>query len=93
MAGLLQKLLSMLSGEGAKLVSNALENKYKNFTFPVLPKSVEQLKALPEASLTDPYAVAALTIAVLAVSGIDYDVYYEGAKIIGWFLRKERSAA
>ena len=37
--------------------------------------------------LANPLLIAvALTIAVLAVSGIDYDVYYEGAKIIGWFL-------
>ena len=71
MAGLLQKLLSMLPGEGAKLVSKALDNKYKSFTFPVLPKSVEQLMALPEAALTDPYAVAALTIAVLDCHGTD----------------------
>ena len=37
--------------------------------------------------LANPLLIAvALTIAVLVVSGIDYDVYYEGAKIIGWFL-------
>lgn len=32
------------------------------FTFNSIPTSVEELKALPEASMKDPYAVAALTV-------------------------------
>ena len=39
------------------------------YTFNSLPKNVDELKALPEASLTDPYAVAALTLAALARYG------------------------
>lgn len=35
------------------------------FTFPALPKSAAELKALPEAALTSPFAVAALTVAAL----------------------------
>ena len=37
----------------------------KTFTFEKLPENVDELKAMPEASLDDPYAVAALTAAVL----------------------------
>ena len=37
----------------------------RKVTFPSLPTNLEQLKALPEASLTDPYAVAALSILAL----------------------------
>lgn len=37
----------------------------KTFTFAKLPENVEELKAMPEASLSDPYATAALTAAVL----------------------------
>ena len=39
------------------------------FTFNNLPQNLNELKALPEASLTDPYAVAALTIATLTRYG------------------------
>ena len=39
------------------------------YTFNSLPQNLEQLQALPEASLTDPYAVAALTIAALTRYG------------------------
>lgn len=37
----------------------------KTFTFASLPKSVDELKALPEASLATPFAAAALTVAAL----------------------------
>lgn len=37
----------------------------RKLTFPSLPTNLEQLKALPEASLTDPYAVAALSVLAL----------------------------
>lgn len=39
------------------------------FTFNSLPQNLNELQALPEASLTDPYAVAALTIAALTRYG------------------------
>ena len=37
----------------------------KTFTFASLPKNVAELQAMPEAALTDPFATAALTAAVL----------------------------
>lgn len=41
----------------------------KTFTFNILPQNVEQLKALPEASMSDPFATAALTVAALCRYG------------------------
>lgn len=38
----------------------------KTFTFQTLPKTLDQLKALPEASLQDPFASAALCLLALA---------------------------
>jgi hypothetical protein len=40
-------------------------NKSHTFTFEKLPTTVDELKALPEAELTDCYATVALTLAVL----------------------------
>lgn len=40
-------------------------NKSKTFTFENLPTTVEELQAMPEASLQDCYATVALTLAVL----------------------------
>ena len=37
----------------------------KQFVFPCLPQNLAELQALPEASMTDPFAVAALTVAAL----------------------------
>ena len=37
----------------------------ETFVFTALPESVEQLKALPEAALTDPFQAAALTVCAL----------------------------
>ena len=71
MAGFFQKLRDMIPGEVARLAAKALENKYKTYSFPELPRTVQQLNALPEASLKDPYAVAALTLAVLDSYGSD----------------------
>lgn len=40
-------------------------NKTKSYTFQALPTSVAELQALPEASMQDPYAVAALSVLAL----------------------------
>ena len=37
----------------------------KTFTFAKLPENLSELQAMPEAALGDPYATAALTVAVL----------------------------
>ena len=40
--------------------------KSETFTFQALPKTVEELQAIPEAALSTPFMTAALTVAVLA---------------------------
>ena len=62
----MDKLVSELfSGLGRLLKGKAVQavgNKTKTFEFNALPTSVAELKALPEAALTDVYAVAALSL-------------------------------
>ncbi len=43
----------------------------KTFSFDKLPHSAEELKAFPEAELTDPFAVAALTVLAFCAYGTD----------------------
>ena len=43
-----------------------MANTSETFSFAALPTTVEELKALPEASLDSPYKTAALALAVLA---------------------------
>jgi len=45
----------------------------KTFTFEKLPQNIEELKAMPEAALNDPFATAALTAAVLCHYEINVD--------------------
>ena len=40
-------------------------NRSESFSFSALPKNTEELKALPEASLTSPFAAVALTLLAL----------------------------
>lgn len=42
-----------------------MSNKTETFTFSALPGSLSELKALPESSLTTPFAAAALTVCAL----------------------------
>lgn len=46
---------------GTRLVGN----KNKTYTFKALPTTLEELQALPEADMKDPYAVAALSVLAL----------------------------
>lgn len=48
-----------------KTAAERLTNTSETFTFAALPESVEQMKALPEASLDTPYKAAALTVCAL----------------------------
>ena len=69
----MDKLISdLFSGLGKLLkgkVTQAVGNKTRSFSFQRLPVSLEELKALPEASLTDVYAVAALSVLALTRFG------------------------
>ena len=61
-------LSELLSGVGKILqgkITRAVQNKTRTFTFQRLPQNAAELKALPEAALTDVYAVAALSLLAL----------------------------
>lgn len=48
----------------------------KQFTFNSIPASLEEFKALPQAGLTDPFAVAALAILAFNMYSSDRDLAY-----------------
>lgn len=49
----------------AKNVGAPVGNKSETFSFQRLPESVDELRALPEATLDDPFKTAALTVCAL----------------------------
>lgn len=49
----------------AKNVGASIGNKSETFSFQRLPESVNELRALPEATLDDPFKTAALTVCAL----------------------------
>ena len=51
--------------QSAKTAAQNSAQKKETFTFAAVPKSVEELKALPEADLSTPFKTAALTMLVL----------------------------
>ena len=53
----------------------------RTFTFGALPESLEQLRALPEAALTDPFQTAALTVCALCAYAADKTV---GEEMLNW---------
>jgi len=58
----------------------------KVFTFDALPESLEQLQALPQARLDDPFQTAALTVLALCAYGADEAI---GTEMLNW-LRGQR---
>ena len=65
------------SADAVKNAANNLGNKKAEFTFAKLPESLEEFKALPEASLDDPYKTAALTVVALCVYAADKNIGIE----------------
>jgi len=65
MDNLINNLLSGLGKLFTNKVTKAVTNKTKTFTFEALPQTAADLKALPEAALTDVYATAALSVLAL----------------------------
>ena len=63
-----------------------MTNESRTFTFQALPQNVEELKALPEASLDTPFKAAALTICALCAyasspeNGIEMLNFLKGPK-------------
>lgn len=66
----------LLAGCGA-LGQGSLSGGIKTYTFYNLPESLQDLQALPEANMKDPYGVAALTIAALCRYETNPDACYE----------------
>ena len=55
--------------------------KSETFTFNSLPESLSQMQALPEASLTSPFAVAALSVCALCAYAADKKI---GIEMLNW---------
>jgi len=53
----------------------------KTFTFAVLPESLAEMQALPEAALEDPFQTAALTVCALCAYAADKCI---GTKMLNW---------
>ena len=73
----IKKQVSQGVGEVVGGVSKATTNKSETFTFTSLPESVEEMKALPEASGDSPYKVAALTVCALCAYAANKDIGIE----------------
>ncbi len=80
----LNSLLNIVAAEAKKSAATAVKNavnkaacQSENFTFTALPKSLDELKALPEADLTTPYKAAALTVCALCVYAENRDAGVE----------------
>ena len=53
----------------------------QTFTFAALPESLEQMQALPEAKLTDPFQTAALSVCALCADAADKQI---GTEMLNW---------
>ncbi|MBO4429364.1 MAG: hypothetical protein J5832_05360, partial [Clostridia bacterium] len=73
------KLKSTLSGGAGKTFDKSKSEE--TFTFTALPESLDELKALPEASLDDPFKTAALSLCALCAYGADKAV---GTEMLNW---------
>ena len=60
---------------------SSVGNKREKFTFSALPESLEQMQALPEASLDSPYKTAALTVCALCAYAADKQI---GTEMLNW---------
>ena len=65
----------------AQGAANAFGKKEETFTFTVLPESLAELQALPEASLDSPFKTAALTVCAICAYAADKNI---GAEMLNW---------
>ena len=75
--GLFDGLFKELKNTVGKEITNAVKYETKTFTFDRIPATLDELKALPEASLKDPFATAALTILALNAYATNADACIE----------------
>ena len=64
-----------------KGVAQAVGSQKETFTFAALPESLQEMQALPEAALDDPYKTAALTVCALCVYAADKGI---GTEMLNW---------
>lgn len=82
-------IFDKLKSTAQQAVTQAVQsagNKSETFTFTALTESVEEMKALPEASLDTPFKTAALTVLALCAYAADRDI---GTQMLN-FLRGPR---
>lgn len=67
--GLFDNLQNAVAGaaNASGAATGGLQLQRKNVVFQEMPETLEQMKALPQASMKDPFDVAALTVAALCV--------------------------
>ena len=64
-----------------KGVAQAVGSQKETFTFAALPESLQEMQALPEAALTNPFQTAALTVCALCVYAADKGI---GTEMLNW---------
>ena len=69
-----------------KTATSSAFSSAETFTFSSLPESLDEMKALPEAALQNPFATAALTVCALCVYAANKEI---GAEMLN-FLRGPR---
>ena len=77
-------MLDKIKKDTMGMVNSAVSsvgNKREKFTFSALPESLEQMQALPEASLDSPYKTAALTVCALCAYAADKQI---GTEMLNW---------
>lgn len=82
-------IFDKLKSTAQQAVTQAVQSvgsKSETFTFAALPESVDELKALPEASLDTPFKTATLTVLALCAYAADRDI---GTQMLN-FLRGPR---
>ena len=76
--GSIKNVVNNGSGNGTFNAANILGNaSIKTYTFNAIPQNVQELQALPEANMKDPYGVAALTMAALLRYETDPEACFE----------------
>lgn len=60
---------------------SSIGNKSETFTFAALPESLDEMKALPEATLDSPFKTAALTVCALCAYAADRQI---GTDMLNW---------
>lgn len=65
----------------SKVANTSIGTKKETFVFYSLPESLEEMQALPEASLDTPFKSAALTVLALCAYAADKDI---GTQMLNW---------